>query len=68
MPKPMKVRDIIKLIEQDGWYLAYTRGSHRNFLHPVKSGKVTIPGHLSDTAAPKTIKSIFQQAQMEVPK
>ena len=49
----MKVRDIIKLIEQDGWYLAYMRGSHRNFLHPTKSGKVTIPGHLSDTAAPK---------------
>jgi predicted RNA binding protein YcfA (HicA-like mRNA interferase family) len=64
----MKVRDVIKLVEADGWYLAYTRGSHRNYLHPVKSGKVTIPGHPSDDLHPKTVKSIFEQAQMEVPK
>jgi predicted RNA binding protein YcfA (HicA-like mRNA interferase family) len=68
MPRAMKVRDIIRLVEQDGWYSAYTRGSHRNFLHPTKSGKVTIPGHPSDTLPPKTVKSIFDQAQMEAPK
>ncbi len=38
----MKVREVIKLIEEDGWYLARTRGSHRQFKHPTKSGLVTI--------------------------
>jgi predicted RNA binding protein YcfA (HicA-like mRNA interferase family) len=66
MPRPMKVRDIIKLIEADGWYLVGTRGSHRQFKHPVKSGRVTIPGHPSETLPPKTTKSIFEQAQLEV--
>jgi predicted RNA binding protein YcfA (HicA-like mRNA interferase family) len=40
----MKVREVIKLIEEDGWYLARTRGSHRQFKHPTKSGLVTIAG------------------------
>ena len=40
----MKVRLIIKLIEADGWYLARTRGSHRQFKHSEKSGLVTVPG------------------------
>ncbi len=40
----MKVREVIKLIEQDGWYLARTRGSHRQFKHPTKSGLVTVAG------------------------
>jgi predicted RNA binding protein YcfA (HicA-like mRNA interferase family) len=65
MPKSMKVREIIRLVEQDGWYYIGTRGSHRQFKHPTKSGKVTIPGHLSETLPPKTVKSIFDQAQME---
>ncbi len=43
----MKVREVIKLIEEDGWYLAGTRGSHRQFKHPTKSGLVTIAGKLS---------------------
>jgi len=66
MPRPMKVRDIIKLIEEDGWYLVRTKGSHRHFRHPTKLGTVTIPGHFSDTVAPKTQKSSFEQAQLEV--
>ena len=40
----MKVREVIKLIEEDGWYLARTRGSHRQFKHPTKSGLITITG------------------------
>lgn len=39
----MKVRDLIKLIEKDGWQYMYTTGSHRHFKHPVKPGKVTAP-------------------------
>jgi predicted RNA binding protein YcfA (HicA-like mRNA interferase family) len=65
MPKSMKVREIIRLVEQDGWYYIGTRGSHRQFKHPTKSGKVTIAGHPSDELHPKTVKSIFDQAQME---
>lgn len=40
----MKVCDIIRLIEKDGWRLRETRGSHRQFTYPVKPGKVTVPG------------------------
>jgi predicted RNA binding protein YcfA (HicA-like mRNA interferase family) len=57
---------MIKLVEQDGWYHVSTRGSHRQFKHPSKAGKVTIAGHPSDELHPKTVKSILEQAQMEV--
>jgi predicted RNA binding protein YcfA (HicA-like mRNA interferase family) len=65
MPKPMKVRDLIGRVEADGWYYIGTRGSHRQFKHPTKSGKVTIAGHPSDELHPKTVKSILEQAQLE---
>jgi predicted RNA binding protein YcfA (HicA-like mRNA interferase family) len=61
----MKVREIIKVVEQDGWYHIGTRGSHRQFKHPMKAGRVTIAGHPSDELHPKTVKSILEQAQME---
>jgi predicted RNA binding protein YcfA (HicA-like mRNA interferase family) len=61
-----KVRDIIKLITQDGWYLVSTEGSHRQYKHPVKAGRVTIAGHPSDDLARGTLKSILKQAQIEV--
>jgi predicted RNA binding protein YcfA (HicA-like mRNA interferase family) len=60
----MKVRDVIRLLEQDGWYLSRTRGSHRQFKHSLKSGLVTVPGKLSDDLAIKTLRSIFKQAQL----
>jgi predicted RNA binding protein YcfA (HicA-like mRNA interferase family) len=58
----MKVRDIIKLVESDGWQLTGQRGSHRQYEHPSKPGKVTIAGHPSAEVAPKTHKSILEQA------
>lgn len=61
----MKVRDLIRLIEGDGWALARTRGSHRQFKHPEKSGLVTVPGHLSDELAPGTLNSILKQAGLK---
>jgi predicted RNA binding protein YcfA (HicA-like mRNA interferase family) len=61
----MKVREIIKLIEDDGWYLIATKGSHRQYKHPVKTGRVTIAGHRSDDLAPGTLNSILKQAQIE---
>jgi predicted RNA binding protein YcfA (HicA-like mRNA interferase family) len=49
---PPKVRDIIRLIEQDGWFLVATKGSHRQYKHPVKRGRVTIAGNLGHDLAP----------------
>jgi predicted RNA binding protein YcfA (HicA-like mRNA interferase family) len=65
MPERMKVRDVISLIEKDGWYLHRTRGSHRQYKHSYKKGTVTIAGKQSDTLHPKTLKSVLRQAQLE---
>ena len=61
----MKVKEIIKLIEQDGWSLARTRGSHRQYRHPTKPGLVTVPGKLSGDLAPGTTDSILKQAGLK---
>lgn len=58
----MTVREIIKAIEADGWYLARQRGSHRPFKHPTKPGLVTVAGHPPKILAPKTVKSVLRQA------
>ena len=58
----MKVRDVIKLLQQDGWRIDRIRGSHRQFAHPAKPGTVTVAGHPSMELHPKTLKSIFKQA------
>jgi predicted RNA binding protein YcfA (HicA-like mRNA interferase family) len=63
----MKVRDVIKLIESDGWYLVATKGRHRQYKHPTKSGRVTIAGRPSDDLAPGTLNSIFKQAHVQKP-
>ncbi|HKS29013.1 MAG TPA: type II toxin-antitoxin system HicA family toxin [Pyrinomonadaceae bacterium] len=61
----MKVRDVIKLIEKDGWYLVSTQGSHRQYKHQIKAGRVTIPGKPGDDLAPGTLNSILKQAQLK---
>jgi predicted RNA binding protein YcfA (HicA-like mRNA interferase family) len=63
----MKIRDVIRMVEQDGWELMYTTGSHRQYKHPVKKGKVTIAGHPSKDVAPKTYSSILSQAGLRKP-
>ncbi len=60
-----KVRDAIKLIEADGWREVATRGSHRQFKHPTRPGRVTIAGHPSDDLAPGTYNSILKQARLK---
>jgi predicted RNA binding protein YcfA (HicA-like mRNA interferase family) len=60
----MKVRDLIKALERDGWYVARTRGSHRQFKHPSKPAVVTVHGHLSDDVPPGTLNNIYKQAQL----
>jgi len=61
----MKLRDIIKLIEADGWFLIDTKGSHRQYKHPAKKGRVTIAGHPGDDLAPGTLNSVLKQAQLK---
>jgi len=61
----MKVRDIIKVIEDDGWYITVTRGSHRQYKHPIKLGRVTIAGNLNHDVAPGTLNSILKQAKLK---
>ena len=53
------------MIEQDGWYLDRTRGSHRQYKHPTKPGVVTVPGHSGDEIAPGTLNSIMKQAGLK---
>ncbi|MDE0330886.1 MAG: type II toxin-antitoxin system HicA family toxin [Nitrospinae bacterium] len=60
-----KVRDVIRLIEQDGWRLVRTKGSHRQYRHPEKPGTVTIAGKPSDDLPPGTWNSILKQSQVE---
>lgn len=59
---PLKVREVIKLIEDDGWVHVRTRGSHRQYAHPTKKGVVTIAGKPSATLPPGTERSILKQA------
>ena len=61
----MKVREAIRMIEDDGWFLVETRGSHRQFKHPSKPGRVTIAGKPSDDLAPGTRNSIMKQAGLK---
>jgi predicted RNA binding protein YcfA (HicA-like mRNA interferase family) len=62
---PPKINEIIRQIEKDGWYLVATSGSHRQYKHPLKAGRVTIAGHPSDELAPGTLNSILKQAQLK---
>lgn len=61
----MKVREVIKLIEEDGWVFIRQRGSHRHFAHPTKPGRVTVPGNLGDEFKPGTLASVLRQAGLK---
>jgi predicted RNA binding protein YcfA (HicA-like mRNA interferase family) len=61
----MKVSEVLKLLRDDGWFLVVTRGSHRQFKHPSKSGRVTVAGRPSDDVPPGTLNSILKQAGLK---
>ena len=61
----MKVRDVIKMLEKDGWYLERTRGSHRQFKNSAKPGLVTVPGKPGDDLGLGTLNSILKQAGLK---
>jgi predicted RNA binding protein YcfA (HicA-like mRNA interferase family) len=64
----VKVREVIRLLEADGWVLVTTKGSHRQFKHPVRPGRVTISGQLGDEMPKGTFASVKRQAGWKGPK
>jgi predicted RNA binding protein YcfA (HicA-like mRNA interferase family) len=64
----LKVREAIRMLEAEGWFLVATRGSHRQYKHPTKSGRVTVAGHPADDLAPGTLNSILKQSGLKVGK
>ena len=61
----MKVREVIRVLERDGWVLVVTRGDHRQFKHPTKLGRVTVSGNLGDDMPKGTFASVKRQAGMK---
>ena len=61
----MKVKEVIRLIEKDGWHLVRTRGSHRQFHHPIKAGTVTVSGKEGIDVPPGTLNSVLKQAGLK---
>jgi predicted RNA binding protein YcfA (HicA-like mRNA interferase family) len=61
----MKVKDVIRRLEEEGWFLVATRGSHRQYKHPVRPGRVTVAGKPSDDLAPGTLNSILKQSGLK---
>lgn len=61
----MKVSELLRMLREDGWYLVATRGSHRQFKHASKPGRVTVPGKLSKDLAPGTVNSILKQSRLK---
>jgi len=60
--RDMKVREVLRMLRDDGWELARQSGSHRQFKHPIKTGLVTVAGHPSDELARGTLASVLRQA------
>jgi predicted RNA binding protein YcfA (HicA-like mRNA interferase family) len=61
----MKIREVLRALSDDGWFQVAQRGSHRQFKHPNKPGRVTVPGHPNDTIAPGTLNSVLRQAGLK---
>lgn len=61
----MKVRDLVRMLHDDGWFLVRTRGSHRQYHHPFKTGTVTVAGHPSVDMPPGTLNSVLKQAALK---
>ena len=60
--KKYKVKEVIKMLIDDGWVKCYTKGDHRQFKHPTKKGKVTVRGHESEVLSQLLLNSIWKQA------
>lgn len=63
----MDAREVIKILKKDGWYLVNQEGSHKQFRHPTKKGKVTVATHGHKDIPLKTLKNIFDMAGLKKP-
>ena len=61
----MKISDVLRMLAEDGWTLVATRGSHRQFKHARKPGRVTVAGKPGDDLSPGTLNSIYKQAGLK---
>jgi len=61
----MKVREVLKLLEDDGWKVVRTRGSHRQLHHPTKSGTVTVAGNPGVEVPKGTLNAILKQSGLK---
>jgi predicted RNA binding protein YcfA (HicA-like mRNA interferase family) len=61
----MKVSEVLRMLHEDGWVFVATRGSHRQYKHPTKPGRVTVPGDPGDDLAPGTLNSILKQSGLK---
>ena len=61
----MTVREVLRIIEEDGWTMVAQKGSHRQYKHPTKAGRVNVAGHPKDDVAPGTLNSILRQAGLK---
>lgn len=59
------MRELIRLLEEDGWYRVRQKGSHRQYKHPTKPGRVTVAGNLADEVPPGTLNSVLKQAGLK---
>ncbi|RWB67528.1 MAG: type II toxin-antitoxin system HicA family toxin [Mesorhizobium sp.] len=65
MPPRLTVREVIRMLEADGWYLVATKGSHRQYKHKIKAGRVTVAGKPPEEVAPGTLNSILKQSGLK---
>ena len=61
----MTVREVLRMIEDEGWVMVAQKGSRRQYKHPDKPGRVTVAGHLKDDIAPGTLNSVLRQARLK---
>jgi predicted RNA binding protein YcfA (HicA-like mRNA interferase family) len=61
----MKIRDVLKRLQADGWYQVRMKGSHRILSHPTKPGIVVVPGSPGDDIPPGTLAAIWRQAGLK---
>jgi predicted RNA binding protein YcfA (HicA-like mRNA interferase family) len=61
----MKIKDVIRMLEEEGWFLVARRGSHRQYKHHVRPGRVTVAGKPSEDLAPGTLNSILKQSGLK---
>jgi predicted RNA binding protein YcfA (HicA-like mRNA interferase family) len=61
----LKFKELVKLLEKDGWFQVRQKGSHKQYHHPIKNGTVTIAGKPNDDIAKGTLNNILKQAQLK---